>query len=69
MRGDALKHAVDAAVSDRQAEAASRAAQLRDAQTQAAGAEARLQTVRPARALPSGSAQTGWCERASIKPR
>ncbi len=36
---------MDAAVSDRQAEAASRSAKLRDAQTQAAAADARLQTV------------------------
>jgi len=46
MRGDALKRAVDAAVSERQAEAASRTAKLRDAHTRAARADARLQTVR-----------------------
>ena len=46
MRGDALKRAVDGAVSDRQAEAASRTARLRDAQKNAGAAEARLQTVR-----------------------
>ena len=63
LRGDGLKQAVDAAVNDRQAEAASRSAKLRDAQTQAAAADARLQTVSARFTLPIRTHDVTICRR------